>query len=263
MDRISYLINLELVNVRPNKIINTMFAEGRESMEQVVAQDWIFSEQKQIEIKEQVLAATSLIELIEDNYPQLRQIDYGIVILGVGSNTSYKNFIKDVKSKNPQVRYHNNIFNSRNERLNMFLQNLNPYVVAPPSKYLPREFDRNDLFGWLSPNLNSFDVRPNIEFNIKIFPYPLVDKEISYEEGVFQYQLNGLNLPFLNKEGTRPKRNHEALISNIQDKYLNSFWPHFHMLGHIPQKCNVVNTESFQKKYLKYKNKYLELKNNV
>jgi len=262
MDRISYLINLELVKVIPDKIINTMFAEGPDSMEQVVARDWIFSEQKQIEIKERVLAATSLIELIEENYPDLSQFDYGIVILGVGSNTSYKNFIKDVKSKNPQVRYHNNIFNSRNERLNMFLQNLNPYVVAPPSKYLPREFDRNDLFGWLSPNLNSFNVRPKREFDIKIFPYPLVDDEISYE-GVFQYQLNGLTDPFLNRNGTGPKRNHEALISNIQEKYLNLFWQHFHMLGHIPQECNVVNTENFQKKYLKYKNKYLQLKKNI
>lgn len=263
MDRISYLINLELVNVKPDKIINTMFAEGQNSMDQVEDQNWIFSEQKQIELKERDLAAISLIELIEENYPDLSQIDYGIVILGVGSNTSYKNFIKDIKSSNPQVRYHNHIFNSRNERLNMFLQNLNPYVVAPPSKYLPREFDRNDLFGWLSPNLNSFNVRPKLKFDIKIFPYPLVDKEISYEEGYFEYQLNGLNPPFLNRDGTKPVRNHEHLILNILNKYLDLFHQDFHMLGQIQQECNVVNTENFQKKYLKYKNKYLQLKKNI
>jgi hypothetical protein len=262
MDRSKYLINLELVQVIPEKIRNTMFAEGQNSMDQVEAQDWIISEQKQIELKERDLAAISLIELIEENYPDLSQIDYGIVILGVGSNTSYKNFIKDIKSSNPQVRYHNNIFNSRNERLNMFLQYLNPYVVAPESKHLPREFDRNDLFGWLSPNLHSFDIRPNLEFNIKIFPYPLIDKEISYREGHFEYQLNGLNPPFLNRDETKPVRNHQDLILNILNKYLNSFYPHFHMLGHIPQTCNVVNSANFQKKYLKYKNKYLQLKNN-
>ena len=261
MDHRTYHINLELVQVIPEKIRNTMFAAGRNSMEQVGHEDWNVTKEINIFLKERDLAAISLIELIEETYPDLSQIDYGIVILGVGSDKSYKNFTKDIKSSSPQTHYHNNIFNSRNERLNMFLQNLNPYVVVPPKKYLPREFDRNDLFGWLSPNLDSFDIRPNLQFNIKIFPYPLVDKEISYnDEDGFEYQLNGLQAHFLNQDGTKPVRNHNDLISNIVDKYLNLFYPRFRMLGQIAQKCN--ESQDFQKKYLKYKNKYLQLKNN-
>ena len=149
-----YVINLKLVQVKPEKIINTMFESGRDSMEQVGDKDWIFLEQKRIVLEEQELSQISLIRLIEDNYPQLRRIDYGIVILGVGSNLSYKRFSKDIKSSNPQVHYHNNIFNSRSERLNMFITDSNPYVGNKLSKYLPREFNKNDLFGWLSPNLH-------------------------------------------------------------------------------------------------------------
>jgi len=257
-----YVINLKLVQVKPEKIINTMFESGRDSMEQVGDKDWIFLEQKRIVLEEQELSQISLIRLIEDNYPQLRRIDYGIVILGVGSNLSYKRFSKDIKSSNPQVHYHNNIFNSRSERLNMFITDSNPYVGNKLSKYLPREFNKNDLFGWLSPNLHGFD-NLKYEFNIDIFPYPFRDQEISYnEKDGFKYQLNGLEPPFLNKDGTKPIKNHVVLLENIENRYLNLFYPDFHELGHIQQKCNVVNSENFQKKYLKYKNKYLQLKNN-
>ena len=76
----------------------------------------------------------------------------------------------------------------------------------------------------------------------------------------FEYQLNRLQAHFLNQDGTKPVRNHNDLISNIVDKYLNLFYPRFRMLGQIAQKCN--ESQDFQKKYLKYKNKYLQLKNN-
>ena len=96
MDHRTYHINLELVQVIPEKIRNTMFAAGRNSMEQVGHEDWNVTKEINIFLKERDLAAISLIELIEETYPDLSQIDYGIVILGVGSNTSYKNFIKDI-----------------------------------------------------------------------------------------------------------------------------------------------------------------------
>ena len=249
----SYTFNLEVVNINPDKLLNIRFAEGKDSMEQVGVDDWVFSNTAQITKTDEQLKNTSLFGLVYEAYrPLLDDRDFGIVILGVGMPLRYKYFMKDFKSSDEAGRFFNHLYYSRNSRKKMFESSavtIKEKVTDPLGA-----FDKNDLYGWCTPR----DKKPN-DFNIKIFPYPLSDIVTSYTDSGYIYNLNGLSDPFVNKSLQGPKRTHPDVLGNIINRYMQLFFPEFHVLGHMPDD---IDAERFQKKYLKYKKKYLQLKNN-
>jgi hypothetical protein len=252
----SYTFNLEVVNVIHKKLINIKFAEGSNSMQQVDVNDWFVSNIVQITKTDEQLKDTDLIGLV---YEACRSLlgdrDFGIVILGVGSYDTYKFFIKDFISSDQAGRFFYHLHNSRNVRKTMFENS----IAAIKEKVSDPEgnFDKNDLYGWCTPGF-----RNSYNFDIKIFPYPLPDVVTNYAAGVYTYNINGLTAPYLAVPPIKPIRTHTDVLENIKNRYMQLFFPTLHELGNHPNPEKNIDSAIFQKKYLKYKKKYLQLKNN-
>jgi hypothetical protein len=256
----SYTFNLEVVNINPDKLLNIRFAEGKDSMEQVGVDDWVFSNTAQITKTDEQLKNTSLFGLVYEAYrPLLDDRDFGIVILGVGSSDTYKFFIKEFITSNPvdgSFFLYNRRFLSRNERI-IFRDKMNDKSDFDDPK---SNLDKNDLYGWCTTKYR----KGSHTFDIKIFPYPLPDIVTGYDknESKLIYCLNGLPKEFRSTYNkTQPMRSHEDILSNIILKFMALRFSTFHELGKHPNPEKNINSANFQKKYLKYKKKYLQLKN--
>lgn len=132
----NYTFNFEVVNVISAKLPNIMFAEGKDSMEQVGVEEFNMSMPQTIVKTEQQLKDISLIGLIEEacRGNQFLQKNYGILILPVGSIKTYKFFTKDIISSNPEQRFHNHMFFSRTDRERIF-SNSNPEFNIPSDRF--------------------------------------------------------------------------------------------------------------------------------
>jgi hypothetical protein len=253
----NYTFKVDIINVVPAKLQNVMYPDGKDSMEQVGPEDFVVTE-KNINKTDLELKNISLIRLIEEVYrgnPFLQR-DYGILLLSVGKESTYKFFTKDFISSDSLQRFYNHLFLSRIVREQLFLS----AVPAEKQKVSNPEgnFDKNDLYGWCTPGY-----RDSYNFDIKIFPYPFQDVVTAYDGSSYTYQLNGLSAPFLSQlYPTKPKKNHLDVLDNIKNRYLQIFFPHFFPLGDSPFPEFNISSDLFQKKYLKYKQKYLQLKNN-
>jgi hypothetical protein len=222
--------NLKIISLEESKLRYVWFAENtgtrEDSMESVYEPDFRFIAEREIEKSDDELLNTSLIQLINDAFPERLPRDYGILVLHTILPNSYKAFVKDKESSNPRSPLYNHINLSRNERIR-------------------RGFDgKQDLFGWTT---QAFYERDPLPVEIVIFPYPFND--IENEDGT--YVLRDLPEEYLHSSGIKPKRTHFDVLLNISNRFIHLFYSDYRNLD--------IEEDGFRQKYLKYKTKYLNL----
>ena len=258
----NYTFNISIQTIIPSKINNVIFGNGPNSIEQVGIEDFQIQVPSQTIIKtDNELQNTSLIGLIDEvfpisNFPFLNK-DYGILILPIGRDNTYKFFMKDLISCSPLTHFYNNIFLSRKQRIHMF-QNVNTEIsnIVSIIEDDNKNFDKNDLYGWCTPVFHE-----KYMFDIIIFPYPFPDYIRGHDDmGNPIYELNGLPQELQIIGRNKPKTKHVDVLLNINSRFIELFFSNFVELN---TQHHELDSSFFQKKYLKYKNRYQKLKNNL